>query len=98
MAKTHKILQLNKEGNYSEKEENKNRVKKEEGDNVSAMVSIASELGFSISLPIAGGALLGQYIDGKLGTSPRVTLSLIFTGLILGIINIYRLLKITEKK
>lgn len=98
MAKTRKIMQLNKEGYYTDKEEKNLRVKVEEGNNFSAMMSLVSELGFSISLPIAGGALLGQFLDNKLGTSPRITLSLIFTGLIIGILNIYRLINLTDKK
>lgn len=58
-----------------------------------AMISLASELGFSISLPIAGGALLGQFLDAKLNTSPRMTLSLIFLGLFIGAANIYVIMK-----
>lgn len=61
-----------------------------------AMISLASELGFSVSLPIAGGALLGQFLDGKLNTSPRMTLSLIFLGLFIGAANIYVIMKETK--
>lgn len=63
-----------------------------------AMISLASELGFSISLPIAGGALLGQFLDNKFSTSPRITLSLIFFGLFIGVTNIYFIMKESEQE
>lgn len=62
------------------------------------VLSIATELGFSISLPIAGGAFLGQLLDKKFGVSPRMTLSLIFLGVFLGAANIYFIIKETKQK
>ena len=62
-----------------------------------AMISLASELGFSISLPIAGGAILGQFLDSRLHTNPRMTLSLIFFGLIISGVNIFFIMKENEK-
>lgn len=61
------------------------------------MISLVTELGLSISLPIAGGAILGQYLDNKFGTSPRITLSLIFFGLFIGSANIYFIIKENSK-
>lgn len=40
-------------------------------------------LGFAIALPLVGGALVGSYLDKKFGTTPKVTLVLIFLGLII---------------
>lgn len=60
-------------------------------------LSLASELGFSISLPIIGGAFLGQFLDNKLNSSPRMTLSLVFLGLFLGLTNIYLIIKKNSK-
>ncbi len=60
------------------------------------VLSIATELGFSISLPIAGGAFLGQLLDNKFGSAPRMTLSLIFLGVFLGGANIYFIIKETR--
>ena len=56
-------------------------------------LELSTGLGFSISVPIAGGALLGAYLDKMLGTGPKLTLSLLFTGVIIGAISIYRILK-----
>lgn len=50
-------------------------------------------LGFSISLPIAGGAILGAYLDKKLHFFPKLTLFFIFLGLILSIYNFIRFTK-----
>ncbi|KKS98514.1 MAG: hypothetical protein UV73_C0001G0035 [Candidatus Gottesmanbacteria bacterium GW2011_GWA2_43_14] len=51
---------------------------------------LASDLGFALVVPLVGGALLGSYLDRELNTSPRLTLSLIFTGLIVGLYSMYR--------
>jgi ATP synthase protein I len=72
--------------------------KKEEKDRLISMFSLASELGFSISLPLVGGAFLGRYLDDKLHTSPKITLSLIFFGLVLGMMNIYMIIKKESEK
>lgn len=49
------------------------------------------ELGASIALPIAGGALLGNYIDHQFLTSPKWMLSFLFLGVIIGSIQIIKL-------
>lgn len=70
---------------------------KETKSRVLTMVSLASELGFSISFPIVGGAFLGQYLDAKFHTSPKLTLSLIFLGLVFSICYIYNIIKKLDK-
>ena len=57
------------------------------------MLSLVGQLGYSISLPIIGGAFLGRLLDVKFDSSPRITLSLIFFGLFIGITNIYFVFK-----
>jgi ATP synthase protein I len=48
-------------------------------------------------LPIIGGVYLGHWLDGLLdGYSTRWTLSLLFTGLVIGIFNVYFLIKDRE--
>lgn len=54
---------------------------------------LAGELGFSISLPIVGGVLLGVFLDDKFNLSPKFTLSLLFLGVFLGIANMYFIIK-----
>lgn len=61
-------------------------------------LALALELGFVISTPIVGGALLGSWIDKKLSTTPRLTLSLIFFGTFLGIFNLFFLTRKTMRK
>ena len=55
-------------------------------------------LGFSIALPIAGGAVLGFMIDNKFKSHPRWTLSLLFTGIFIASGAIYQILKETKKE
>lgn len=66
---------------------------KEPASNIVSSVDIAMELGYSIVIPIVGGAFLGVYLDKRFGIAPKLTLLFIFLGLGLGIYNAYRLLK-----
>lgn len=95
-----RVLRFTKEKNLTEYEEEE-KPREDEGEQRNrylAMISLASELGFSIALPIAGGAILGQFLDLKLNTAPKLTLSLIFFGLFIGAVNIYYIMKETEKE
>lgn len=47
----------------------------------------AGEIGFSVALPIAGGGIAGSFLDSQWGTYPKMTLSLLFAGIIVSIIN-----------
>lgn len=95
MVKKRRVLQFTKDKVLQETEE----IEKPKGNDKEskgkflALISLTSELGFSISLPIVGGAILGQFLDEKLHTNPKMTLSLIFLGLFIGVANIYILLK-----
>lgn len=99
VGKKRKVLRFTKERLLEESEEVEKPKEDEETrkSRFLAMISLASELGFSISLPIAGGAILGQFLDNKFNTSPRLTLSLIFFGLFLGVTNIYYIMKESEE-
>ncbi|MDO9169326.1 MAG: AtpZ/AtpI family protein [Methylobacter sp.] len=51
-------------------------------------------LGLVMVLPIIGGVYLGRWLDGMMaGYSMRWTLSLLFTGLVVGIFNVFFLIK-----
>ena len=103
MVATRKILQITAENILEEIEEDLSAKagKKEEkissGKKFLEVFSLASNLGLSISLPIAGGALLGSFLDNKFNTSPRMTLSLIFLGIFIGAANIYVFMKETRE-
>lgn len=56
-------------------------------------LELASNLGFTIAIPIVLGAVLGSFLDSKLNTSPKLTLSLIMLGLFISLYNIYKLTK-----
>lgn len=99
MSQKRKVLRFTEDKFLKEEEEEEKPHEdiKEYRNKFLAMISLASELGFSISLPIAGGAILGQYLDNKFNTSPRMTLSLIFLGLFIGAANIYIIMKETRE-
>lgn len=56
-------------------------------------LSLVSNIGFTLCVPIVGGAFLGKYLDSKFASVPKITLSLIFLGMILGAVNVYHLIK-----
>ena len=51
-------------------------------------------LGIMLVLPVVGGAYLGQWLDSlATGYSIRWTMSLIFVGVIVGMLNVYFFIK-----
>jgi hypothetical protein len=52
-------------------------------------LGLVGQLGYSIALPIAGGAILGRIVDDKFGTYPRATLSLLLLGIVIAGIGFY---------
>ena len=72
------------------------RIKKAEQDRptlLSQTVYIGT-LGLVMVLPMIGGVYLGHWLDSMVeGYSTRWTLSLLFTGLVIGIFNVYFLIK-----
>ena len=51
---------------------------------------LVGTIGYTIALPIAGGALIGSYIDHRWLLYPKATLSLIFLGVVLSIFGLAR--------
>ncbi len=98
--KTRKVLHLGRGKSESKiVEEAAPKQEDEEGrGRMLQVVSIASELGFAISLPIAGGAFLGRIIDAKFHSEPRMTLSFIFIGVFLAGANIFFIIRETRQK
>jgi ATP synthase protein I len=47
-------------------------------------LSVLGTVGWSIALPTAGGALLGHYLDGRVGSGVRFTLILLTMGVLVG--------------
>ncbi len=56
-------------------------------------LGLVGNIGFAIAVPIAGGALLGGYIDRQWSLYPKATLSLLIIGIALGITAFIRTLK-----
>ena len=100
LIKKKKVLELNKENRLEvvEKEVKTVDETEEERTRFFSMITTSTQLGFAVALPIAGGAFLGTYLDKLLGMSPRMTLSLIFFGSIMGATNIYFLFRDSEKE
>jgi ATP synthase protein I len=72
------------------------RIKKAEDDrpNLLAQTVNLSTLVLVMLLPMIAGAYLGHWLDGMMeGYSMRWTLSLLFVGIVIGIFNVYFLIK-----
>ena len=72
------------------------RIKKarREQSSILAQTLYLGTLGLVLILPIIGGAYLGLWLDGMAdGYSMRWTLSLLLLGLLIGVINVYLLIK-----
>lgn len=92
--RTKRVLDI-KGGKIEIREEELTKEAKETNQRFLESINLASDLGFTIALPIVGGAVLGSILDQKLNQSPKFTLSLIFLGLFISFYNIY---KLTKKK
>lgn len=69
------------------------RIKKAEHNNRPNLPSIGT-LGLVMVLPVIGGVYLGHWLDDMVeGYSTHWTLSLLFAGLVIGIFNVYFLIK-----
>mgnify|MGYP001618279474 CR=1 FL=1 len=73
------------------------KIKMVKQDKFPQMISLVSQLGLSISLPIVGGAFLGQFLDKTFHLYPKMTLFLIFLGVFIAGSNIYFLIKKLEE-
>ncbi|MCX7066251.1 MAG: AtpZ/AtpI family protein [Methylococcales bacterium] len=72
------------------------RMKQAEKDrpNLLSQTVYIGTLGLVMVLPIIGGAYLGHWLDGLVaGYSMRWTLSLLFSGVVVGFFNVYFLIK-----
>jgi ATP synthase protein I len=72
------------------------RMKKAEQDrpNLLSQTIYIGTLGLVMVLPVIAGAYLGNWLDGMMaGYSMRWTLSLLLTGVVIGILNVYFLIK-----
>lgn len=91
-----KFLQLGRTETTISEEDGK--PKKKGGRDFLVILGLASELGFSIAIPIGGGVLLGSFIDKQTGTAPLFTLLLLLLGVIFGMFNLYNIVQQTTKK
>jgi predicted F0F1-ATPase subunit len=84
LPKTKKILQLDQDNRYQIRE---NNIEKNIEQVRFFSLGLARDIGFAVAVPIAGGALLGVWLDQKFGTKPKLTLSFLFAGIILSMVS-----------
>ncbi len=70
---------------------------KDEKSTLLAQTVFLGTVGVSIALPVVGGAYLGSWLDSRLtGFSVSWTISLIVSGVFIGAVNVYLLIKNSE--
>ena len=75
------------------------RMKQAEKDRPTLMSQTAyiGTLGLIFVLPLVGGAYLGRWLDGlATGYSIRWTMSLLFVGVVVGVVNVYLFIRERE--
>jgi len=60
-------------------------------------VALYGSAGIQLAISVVGGLVLGNYIDGKIGTSPWLAVIGTMVGTIGGIWNLVRILKLGSK-
>src|SRR3990172_6853972 len=86
-AQKRKVLKLDENRKFTVVEE----PSKIEKDIKIFSIGLASEIGYSIAIPIVVGALVGVWLDKRFNTAPKLTLSLLFGGIILSFVNLFRI-------
>ena len=79
----------------------KNRPKrqKKESDSAWYYLALVGQIGYVVALPIAGGAILGSFIDQKFSVYPKGSLIGIFVGFLLSAVGFVRVIqKIIQKQ
>lgn len=61
-------------------------------------LGFVGQIGFAIAVPIAGGALLGGYVDQQWSTYPKGTLSLLLLGVFISAFTFYKIVRDVVRK
>jgi len=54
---------------------------------------VVGQIGFSIALPLAGGAIGGSFLDRYFASYPRFTLGLLALGIVISFLTFYQTIK-----
>ncbi len=81
------------EDSLVEKTFGKKKNKKKESKPALFYIGYVGQVGFVIAIPIAGGTLLGGYVDAKLGTYPKITMTGLCIGLVISVFNFVAVIK-----
>lgn len=58
----------------------------------------ATEIGFTIALPISMGALFGLWLDKKFASAPKLTLTFLFIGIFIAFANLFVIVRKFSQK
>lgn len=88
-GKKRRVLRLS-EGKFIPGEEKREltEIKEKQREKFFRSLSLATELGFLIAIPLAGGVVLGVWVDNTFSTHPKFTLSLLGAGVVIACANL----------
>ena len=97
--KKRRVLRLS-EGKLIVEEEKREltEIKEKQREKFFRSLGLATELGFLIAIPLAGGVFLGVWLDNTFSTHPKFTLSLLGAGVVIAFVNLSFLLSEFLKK
>ena len=72
--------------------------KKKPGDPFILAFGIYGAVGFQLAISVVAGLFLGQWVDGKLGTGPWLTLVGLILGSIAGFYNLIRIMNWKQRR
>jgi hypothetical protein len=72
--------------------------KKIKVDRTWSVLGNVSQIGFAIAMPIAVGAIAGKFLDAKFGIYPKMTLSLLMTGIMISVLGFVKTIQEIIKK
>jgi len=73
-------------------EEGDEKDKKKEERSLWQTMAVATSLAWNVVVPIVGGAMLGRYIDDRVGEEYMWTITLLFGGTFIAFFNLYQML------
>jgi predicted F0F1-ATPase subunit len=97
MMKTKRVLKLDSSGYKIIEREDASRPVKSKTNGVYILAQ-ASEIGFSIAIPITLGVLGGVWLDSKWGSHPKATLSLLFVGILFAFLSLFYTVRTFSKR
>ena len=76
----------------------KRKHKKSASSETFSYVGFASDLGFSIALPLGGSLIIGRYLDERFGFTPKLTIVSLIVGFLISMTTFIKAIRAVMKR